>query len=101
MIHASFTGMHSGDSHGRQDASHGSHIPATERSRESLLDATENFGGGNFVIDKIYPNRKTMEEEIFTLTDAIIANDKTKSLNLLEEFLNQNYDEMQIIMLLA
>lgn len=43
----------------------------------------------------------TMEEEIFALTDAIIAKDINKSLNLLKEFLNQSYDEMQIIMLLA
>lgn len=50
-------------------------------------------------IDKIVI--KVMEEEIFVLTDAIIARDISKSLSLLEEFLNKNYDEMQIVMLLA
>ncbi len=43
----------------------------------------------------------TNEEEIFSLTDAIVAKDNLKALNLLKEFLNKNYDEMQIIMLLA
>ena len=43
----------------------------------------------------------TSEEEIFSLTDAVIAKDTLKSMNLLEEFLNKNYDEIQIIMLLA
>ena len=43
----------------------------------------------------------TSEEEIFALTDAIIAKDTLKSLNLLQEFLNKSYDEIQIIMLLA
>lgn len=50
-------------------------------------------------IDKVVI--KVLEEEIFVLTDAIIAKDIPKSLMLLEEFLNKNYDEMQIIMLLA
>ena len=44
---------------------------------------------------------KTMDEEIFTLTDSIILKDTIKSLSLLEEFLNKNYDEIHIIMLLA
>ena len=44
---------------------------------------------------------KMMDEEIFTLTDSIILKDTIKSLNLLEEFLNKNYDEVYIIMLLA
>ena len=44
---------------------------------------------------------KTMDEEIFTLTDSIILKDTIKSLSLLEEFLNKNYDEVHIIMLLA
>lgn len=44
---------------------------------------------------------KTMDEEIFVLTDSIILKDTFKSLNLLEEFLNKNYDEVHIIMLLA
>lgn len=44
---------------------------------------------------------KNMEGEIFELTDAIIANDTKKSLDLLEEFTNKNYDEIQILMLLA
>ena len=43
----------------------------------------------------------TNEEEIFSLTDAIVAKDTLKSLNLLETFLNKSYDEIQIIMLLA
>ena len=50
-------------------------------------------------IDKI--SILTSEEEIFSLTDAIVLKDTLKSLNLLETFLNKNYDEMQIIMLLA
>lgn len=44
---------------------------------------------------------KTMDEEIFILTDSIILKDTIKSLQLLEEFLNKNYDEIHIIMLLA
>lgn len=43
----------------------------------------------------------SMEEEIFALTDTIISKDILKSLNLLEDFLNRSYDEIQIIMLLA
>ena len=43
----------------------------------------------------------TNEEEIFSLTDAMVAKDLLKSLNLLEIFLNKGYDEIQIIMLLA
>lgn len=50
-------------------------------------------------IDKITVH--TIEEEIFALSDAIIAKDTKKSLILLEDFLNKNYDEIQIIMLLA
>lgn len=53
----------------------------------------------NTDIDKI--TVKTIEEEIFVLSDAIIARDISKSFTLLEEFLNKSYDEMQIIMLLA
>jgi len=41
------------------------------------------------------------EEEIFALTDAIVARDTLTSLNLLEEFINKSYDEIQILMLLA
>ena len=44
---------------------------------------------------------KTMDEEIFTLTDSIILKDTIKSLDLLEEFINRSYDEFHIIMLLA
>ena len=44
---------------------------------------------------------KVLEEEIFSLTDAIILKDTKKSLELLDSFLNLNYDEMQIIILLA
>ena len=50
-------------------------------------------------IDKILV--RVLESEIFVLTDAIIARDIPKSLDLLKEFLNNNYEEMQIIMLLA
>lgn len=49
-------------------------------------------------IDKV--TNKVMEDEIFTLTDAIILKDTNKALSLLDEFLNQNYDEIQIMMLL-
>ena len=44
---------------------------------------------------------KVLEEEIFSLTDAIILKDTKKALELLDSFLNQNYDEIQIILLLA
>ena len=53
----------------------------------------------NADIDKI--TIKSMEDEIFALTDAVIANDVSTSLALLDEFLNKSYDEIQIIMLLA
>ena len=53
----------------------------------------------NSDIDKIIVS--VLESEIFVLTDAIIARDVKTSLNLLQEFLNNNYEEMQIIMLLA
>ena len=53
----------------------------------------------NTDIDKVVP--QTLEEEIFALSDAIILKNTSKALTLLEEFLNKNYDEMQIIMLLA
>lgn len=53
----------------------------------------------NIDIDKIVV--KSMEEEIFALTDAIIAKNTDTSLRLLEEFLNKDYEEIQIIMLLA
>lgn len=42
-----------------------------------------------------------LEDEIFALTDAVIKSNTEKSLELLDEFLNKNYDEMQIIILLA
>ena len=42
-----------------------------------------------------------MEDEIFDLTDAIILHNTKKSLALLNEFVNRNYDEIQIILLLA
>lgn len=44
---------------------------------------------------------RNIENDIFDLTDAIIARDVNKSLYLLNEFLNKSYDEIQIIMLLA
>lgn len=50
-------------------------------------------------IDKI--TIKSIEEEIFALTEAVIAKNTEKSLSLLEEFLNKNYEEVQIIILLA
>lgn len=53
----------------------------------------------NSDIDKIIVN--VLESEIFILTDAIITRDVKLSLDLLQEFLNNNYEEMQIIMLLA
>ena len=43
----------------------------------------------------------TMEDEIFSLTDAIIAKDTTKSLYLMNEFLNRSYDETGLIILIA
>ena len=58
--------------------------------------------------DKIITNKdidtisiKTIDEEIFTLTDSIILKNTIKSLDLLEEFINRSYDEFHIIMLLA
>lgn len=50
-------------------------------------------------IDKI--SIKVLESEIFILSDAIIEKNIPKSLELLNEFLKNSYDEMQIIMLLA
>lgn len=41
------------------------------------------------------------EEEIFSLMDAIVAKDDIKALNLLDDFVKNGYDEIQIIMLLA
>jgi len=43
----------------------------------------------------------SMEDEIFALTDAVVKGDITRSMNLLFDFLNKNYDGMQIIILLA
>lgn len=50
-------------------------------------------------IDKI--SIRSIDEEIFALTDAIILKNTSLSLNLLEEFLNKDYEEIQIIILLA
>ena len=50
-------------------------------------------------IDKI--TIKSIEEEIFALTDAVILKNTSKALTLLEEFLKKDYEEIQIIMLLA
>ena len=44
---------------------------------------------------------KNQEDEIFSLTDAVILGDVKKALVLLEEFLNMCYDEIQILSLLA
>lgn len=43
----------------------------------------------------------TFEDEIFALTDAVIKNDVTKSLDLLGKFLERNYEEIQIVIMLA
>lgn len=53
----------------------------------------------NSDIDKI--TIKSIEEEIFALTDAVILKNTSKALGLLEEFLKKDYEEIQIIMLLA
>ena len=50
-------------------------------------------------IDKI--TIRSIEEEIFALTDAVILKNTSKALNLLEEILKKDYEEIQIIMLLA
>lgn len=50
-------------------------------------------------VDKV--TIRSIEEEVFSLSDAVIALDKKKALSLLEDFLNKDYDEIQIIMLLA
>ncbi len=44
---------------------------------------------------------KNLEEEIFSLTDAIILKNKEKAMNLLKDFLNKNYEEIAIISLLG
>ena len=50
-------------------------------------------------IDKlIIPN---LEDDIFSLTDAVVDNRVNNSIALLQEFINKGYDEMQIISLLA
>ena len=43
----------------------------------------------------------SIEEEIFSLTDAVVKGEVSRSLSLLEEFLQKNYEEIQIIALLA
>jgi DNA polymerase-3 subunit delta len=50
-------------------------------------------------IDKI--TIRNMENEIFDLTDAVIKNDIDTSLKLLDKFTMKNYDEVQILILLA
>lgn len=50
-------------------------------------------------VDKI--SVKSLEEEIFALTDAVIFINTSKALNLLEDFLKHGYEEIQIILLLA
>ena len=64
-----------------------------------IMYKLEDKSINNTDIDKI--TIKNMDNEIFDLTDAIILKDTKKSLSLLEEFLNKDYDEIQIIMLLA
>ena len=53
----------------------------------------------NSDIDKI--TIRSIEEEIFALTDAVILKNTSKALSLLDEFLKKDYEEIQIIMLLA
>ena len=53
----------------------------------------------NIDIDKIVI--KSIEEEIFSLTDAVILKNTESALNLLDNFLKKDYEEIQIIMLLA
>lgn len=53
----------------------------------------------NIDIDKIVV--KSIEEEIFALTDAVIFKNTELALNLLDNFLKKDYEEIQIIMLLA
>ena len=53
----------------------------------------------NIDIDKIVI--KSMEEEIFALTDAVILKNTELALNLLDSFLKKDYEEIQIIMLIA
>lgn len=53
----------------------------------------------NVDIDKV--SIKSIEEEIFALSDAVIAKNVNLSLELLEDFLKKDYDEIQIVMLLA
>ena len=43
----------------------------------------------------------SMEDEIFSLTEAIVKRDISSSLNYLNEFLNRGYDEIGIISLIA
>ena len=50
-------------------------------------------------IDKI--TIKNMENEIFDLTDAVIKGDVPLSLELLDNFVKKDYDEIQIMVLLA
>lgn len=53
----------------------------------------------NIDIDKIIV--KSIEEEIFALTDAVILKNTELALNLLDSFLKKDYEEIQIIMLIA
>ena len=64
-----------------------------------LIYKIDNKIISNTDIDKILV--QVLDSEIFVLTDAIIARDIPKSLELLELFLNNSYDELQIIMFLA
>lgn len=44
---------------------------------------------------------RNYQDDIFTLTDAIIAKDTTKALKFTDMFLNNGYEEMQLIFLFA
>lgn len=53
----------------------------------------------NSDVDKIVV--KSIDEEIFALTDAVIAKNTKLALSLLDNFLKKDYEEIQIIILLA
>ena len=53
----------------------------------------------NSDIDKVCV--RVIDDDIFSLTDAIILNDTNKAMSLLEEFLNKSYDEIYILNLLV
>ena len=52
-------------------------------------------------IDIDFVSTKVLEDEIFSLTDAIILGETNRAMELLSLFINNNYDEIYIINLLA